>query len=86
MKKAKEYTIGIPSYSISQFDLNNIISRAQKDAIKATLKLASEKAKLKDVAVEFGGMRAGGFTVVKRIDKDSILSLKEELFKEINNE
>jgi hypothetical protein len=57
-------------------DLCKVIEQAQKDAIVATLKLAAEKA---DCSYDEVHME-------DRIDKDTILSLKDELFKSLENE
>jgi hypothetical protein len=83
MKKAEEiyneFTKDLPSgfrqmiYKIDKKILISRIKEIQKDAIEHTLKVAAERAQ-----VEFD---EGGVT--EFVDEDSILSLKDELFKEL---
>ena len=60
-----------------------IVKQIQIDAIDTTVKRCAEKAEIKDTKVNYTGVRAGGYYIVKEIDKQSILQIAEQLKKEL---
>jgi hypothetical protein len=55
------------------------IFMAMKEACEATVDLCSENAKIKDIKIDYTGVRAGGYYIIKEVDKDSILKTKNQI-------
>lgn len=84
LKSAEEYLKEVDViYTIKVLEL---LQKIQKDTIERVLELAAENAKLKAVEIEYTGVRAGGSYFVNKIDKNSILNLKQQLLEEIEDD
>lgn len=94
MKKAKD--IAEDAYNMDRDEEGNnvfyewnvvkAIEEAQEDAIKATLKLAAERARVLRTKDEIVADELGHAREFRIVDEHSILSLEDELIKTINNE
>lgn len=84
MKKPEEYLKGLfeEPYQLEDensidYDFLQVIKQAQIDAYNEAIDDAVENAKLKDKKIEYTGVRAGGYYVIKILNKQSILKLKK---------
>lgn len=73
--KIKKYPIKLPVYTSE--NTRQIILSAMKEACKATVNLCAENAEIKDIKINYTGVRAGGYYILKEVDKESILKIKQ---------
>lgn len=52
---------------------------AMKEACEATVDLCAENAEIKDIKIDYTGVRAGGYYIIKEVDKESILKTKKQI-------
>jgi hypothetical protein len=52
---------------------------AMEEACENTVALCAENAKIKDIKIDYTGVRAGGYYILKEVDKESILKVKKQI-------
>lgn len=59
--------------------LDKYYLEAMEEVCKSTVNLCAENAEIKDIKIDYTGIRSGGYYIIKEVDKESILETKKQI-------